>query len=75
MQRRGRGVIAGNLQPNSVPPAFMNYVCKRCNKSGHYIQFCPTNNDPEYDLPSNKRLGIISGDSAMTVERVRLLYS
>ena len=28
----------------------MKYVCKRCKKSGHYIQNCPTNSDPEYDL-------------------------
>ncbi|KAI1295820.1 hypothetical protein F5Y03DRAFT_410425 [Xylaria venustula] len=25
------------------------YICKRCNKSGHMIQHCPTNLDPRYD--------------------------
>jgi hypothetical protein len=33
-----------------MPP--LNYVCFRCKKSGHYIQFCPTNNDPEYEMKS-----------------------
>ena len=31
-----------------TPPP--NYVCFRCNKPGHYIQFCPTNNDPKFDI-------------------------
>jgi hypothetical protein len=46
--RGGRG--RGREQPNSVPPSFMNYVCRRCNKTGHFIQFCPTNNDPSFDV-------------------------
>ncbi|RYP71528.1 hypothetical protein DL769_004682 [Monosporascus sp. CRB-8-3] len=37
--------------PNfSVPPP-ANYVCKRCDKPGHWIQLCPTNLDPRWDKP------------------------
>ncbi len=31
----------------TVPPD--TYVCYRCNKKGHYIQNCPTNNDRAFD--------------------------
>lgn len=27
-----------------------NYTCFRCGQKGHYIQFCPTNNDKSYDI-------------------------
>lgn len=27
-----------------------NYTCFRCGQKGHYIQFCPTNNDRSYDI-------------------------
>jgi hypothetical protein len=47
---RGRGRDGAMLTSNSMPP--LNYVCFRCKKSGHYIQFCPTNNDPEYEMKS-----------------------
>ncbi|KAI0423172.1 hypothetical protein F5X98DRAFT_382468 [Xylaria grammica] len=33
-------------EPSSPPK---NYICKRCNKPGHWIQYCPTNLDPLYD--------------------------
>ncbi|KAI1810105.1 hypothetical protein GGS20DRAFT_589877 [Poronia punctata] len=33
----------------SVPPP-TNYLCKRCNEPGHWIQLCPTNIDPDFDL-------------------------
>ncbi|KAG9017163.1 hypothetical protein FRB90_001515 [Tulasnella sp. 427] len=29
-----------------LPPG---YICHRCNKKGHWIQDCPTNDDREYD--------------------------
>ena len=35
-----------------VPPA--GYVCRRCDQPGHFIQHCPTNGDPWWDL-ANKR--------------------
>lgn len=31
-----------------TPP--QGYVCHRCNVPGHYIQHCPTNGDPNYDI-------------------------
>lgn len=31
-----------------TPP--QGYVCHRCNIPGHYIQHCPTNGDPNYDI-------------------------
>lgn len=31
-----------------VPPP--SYICHRCNKPGHYIQFCPTNDDPNIQV-------------------------
>ncbi|CAN6307238.1 unnamed protein product [Urochloa humidicola] len=46
-----RGALVGMAPP---PPA--GYVCHRCRVLGHFIQHCPTNGDPRYDLaraPSN----------------------
>lgn len=31
-----------------MPPA--GYVCRRCRVPGHFIQHCPTNGDPRFDL-------------------------
>jgi len=33
--------------PEGEPPH--GYRCHRCHKTGHWIQACPTNDDPEYD--------------------------
>ncbi len=33
--------------PDHEPPK--GYVCYRCGESGHWIQLCPTNDNPEYD--------------------------
>ncbi|PHT53275.1 hypothetical protein CQW23_07737 [Capsicum baccatum] len=30
------------------------YLCHRCNVPGHYIQHCPTNGDPNYDIKKVK---------------------
>lgn len=43
---RGRGRGRGRAG-NQIPPP--NYVCFRCNQTGHYINQCPTNGDPEFD--------------------------
>ncbi|CBY01842.1 hypothetical protein IAQ61_006438 [Plenodomus lingam] len=32
--------------PNHDPPP--GYVCRRCNIKGHWIQACPTNDDPDF---------------------------
>ncbi|CAL4930849.1 unnamed protein product [Urochloa decumbens] len=48
-----RGALVGM----AAPPA--GYVCHRCHVPGHFIQHCPTNGDPRYDLgraPSNTNL-------------------
>ena len=33
--------------PEGEPPR--GYVCYRCGKKGHFIQACPTNDDPDYE--------------------------
>jgi len=38
---------------STLPPG--NYICHRCGKPGHYIQFCPTNNDPNFNTPRVKK--------------------
>ncbi|KAJ1297245.1 hypothetical protein BS78_01G363000 [Paspalum vaginatum] len=38
-----RGALEGR-----APPA--GYVCHRCRVPGHFIQHCPTNGDPRYDM-------------------------
>lgn len=30
------------------------YICHRCNIPGHFIQHCPTNGDPSYDMKTMK---------------------
>jgi protein MPE1 len=32
--------------PSHAPPP--GYVCRRCNVKGHWIQACPTNDDPDF---------------------------
>lgn len=39
--------------PNPVPPP--TYTCFRCGQPGHYINFCPTNDDPTFDRPRIKK--------------------
>jgi E3 ubiquitin-protein ligase RBBP6 len=40
----GRGF---GMERKTPPPG---YVCHRCNIPGHFIQHCPTNGDPNYDV-------------------------
>ncbi|KAJ4823665.1 hypothetical protein Tsubulata_019760 [Turnera subulata] len=35
-------------RPVTTPPDV--YVCRRCRVAGHFIQHCPTNGDPNYDV-------------------------
>ncbi|KAI0196110.1 hypothetical protein EV127DRAFT_497438 [Xylaria flabelliformis] len=45
--RRGRKYkVLEDLEFSSPPK---NYICRRCQKPGHWIQLCPTNLDPHYD--------------------------
>ncbi|XP_010540822.1 PREDICTED: E3 ubiquitin-protein ligase RBBP6-like isoform X2 [Tarenaya hassleriana] len=41
----GHGRVA--LERKTPPPG---YVCHRCRIPGHFIQHCPTNGDPNYDI-------------------------
>ncbi|KAF8327187.1 DWNN domain-containing protein [Cantharellus anzutake] len=34
------------LEPRPLPPG---YICHRCNKKGHWIHDCPTNDDRDFD--------------------------
>ncbi|KAJ5321053.1 hypothetical protein N7476_004055 [Penicillium atrosanguineum] len=42
---RGRGKQV-NVPDHPPPPG---YLCYRCREKGHWIQACPTNNDPKFD--------------------------
>ncbi|PPS11842.1 hypothetical protein GOBAR_AA08800 [Gossypium barbadense] len=45
----GRGFGRGQLGlERKTPP--QGYVCHRCKVPGHFIQHCPTNGDPNYDI-------------------------
>jgi hypothetical protein len=46
LHRKQRRAFAGPPS-GAVPPP--NYKCHRCGQSGHYIQQCPTNDDPQFD--------------------------
>ncbi|XP_024544726.1 E3 ubiquitin ligase PARAQUAT TOLERANCE 3 [Selaginella moellendorffii] len=43
-----RGGGKGRGRGSGGPPA--GYVCHRCGQPGHFIQQCPTNGDPNYDI-------------------------
>ncbi|XP_011621452.1 E3 ubiquitin ligase PQT3-like isoform X1 [Amborella trichopoda] len=43
----GRGFGRGGFERKTPP---QGYVCHRCNNPGHFIQHCPTNGDPNFDI-------------------------
>ncbi|XP_072950529.1 E3 ubiquitin ligase PQT3-like [Typha angustifolia] len=45
------GLGRGGLQSKRPPPG---YVCHRCKVPGHFIQHCPTNGDPAFDIKRMK---------------------
>ncbi|XP_060177067.1 E3 ubiquitin ligase PQT3-like isoform X2 [Lycium barbarum] len=46
--RGGRGFgWGGGLERKTPPPG---YICHRCKVPGHFIQHCPTNGDPNFDI-------------------------
>ncbi|TMW91015.1 hypothetical protein EJD97_014920 [Solanum chilense] len=47
----GYGFGPGEMEWKKPP---IGYVCHRCNVPGHYIQHCPTNGDPRYDMKKMK---------------------
>ncbi|KAL0482800.1 E3 ubiquitin-protein ligase [Acrasis kona] len=40
-------------QPRKIPPP--NYLCHRCKKPGHFIQHCPTNGDPRFNIKTVRK--------------------
>ncbi|XP_050376169.1 E3 ubiquitin ligase PARAQUAT TOLERANCE 3-like isoform X2 [Argentina anserina] len=44
----GRGFGRTGVFEKKTPP--QGYICHRCKVPGHYIQHCPTNGDPNYDI-------------------------
>ena len=56
-----------NLPDHPPPPG---YICYRCGEKGHWIQACPTNNDPTFDgRPRVKRTTGIPRSFLKTVEK------
>ena len=54
--------------PDHPPPA--GYICYRCGDKGHWIQACPTNDDPTFDgRPRVKRTTGIPRSFLKTVEK------
>ncbi|XP_042516993.1 E3 ubiquitin ligase PARAQUAT TOLERANCE 3-like isoform X2 [Macadamia integrifolia] len=47
MGGRGFGRAGGGLERKTPP---VGYICHRCKVPGHFIQHCPTNGDPNYDI-------------------------
>ena len=54
--------------PDHPPPP--GYICYRCGEKGHWIQVCPTNDDPAYDgRPRVKRTTGIPRSFLKTVQK------
>ncbi|CAA0807608.1 DWNN domain- a CCHC-type zinc finger, partial [Striga hermonthica] len=43
----GRGFGRGGFEKKTPP---QGYICYRCQVPGHFIQHCPTNGDPTFDI-------------------------
>jgi protein MPE1 len=55
--------------PDKPPPE--NYRCHRCGERGHWIQACPTNNNPDFDnRPRVKRTTGIPRSSLKVIEEL-----
>jgi len=58
--------------PDHEPP--QGYICYRCGEKGHWIQLCPTNDNPEYDnRPRVKRTTGIPKSFLKTVDKATVL--
>lgn len=66
----------GSRKPANVPdhdPPH-GYICYRCGEKGHWIQLCPTNDNPEFDnRPRVKRTTGIPRSFLKTVDKPTLL--
>lgn len=50
----GSGQRFGSGPPRGAVPK-PGYICYRCGESGHFIQDCPTNDDPTYDRDRGRK--------------------
>ncbi|KAG9252012.1 DWNN domain-containing protein [Emericellopsis atlantica] len=58
--------------PDHDPPN--GYICYRCGNKGHWIQLCPTNDDPEFDnRPRVKRTTGIPRSFLQKVDKAAVL--
>jgi protein MPE1 len=68
-----KGQAAANV-PAHDPP--VGYICYRCGEKGHWIQLCPTNDDPNFDnKPRVKRTTGIPKSFLKTVEKPAALIN
>ncbi|KAK4363052.1 hypothetical protein RND71_018293 [Anisodus tanguticus] len=68
----GYGFGRGGMEWKKLPSG---YVCHRCNVPGHYIQHCPTNCDPNYDIKKVKLMATPSGGSVGVSKEIEGLSS
>lgn len=69
----GKPIVRSYNKPAAVPdkPPPENYRCHRCGQKGHWIQACPTNNNPDYDnRPRVKRTTGIPRSSLKVIEEL-----
>ncbi|KAI9683654.1 MAG: hypothetical protein M1829_004959 [Trizodia sp. TS-e1964] len=67
-----KGKPGAQPAPSHPPPP--GYICYRCAQKGHWIQACPTNNDPNFDnRPRIKRTTGIPRSFLKTVEKPTML--
>jgi protein MPE1 len=60
-----------NVPDHDPPPG---YICYRCGEKGHWIQLCPTNDNPDYDnRPRVKRTTGIPKSFLRTVDKATAL--
>ena len=64
--RDGGGYAMSAIERRPPPPGF---ICYRCGQKGHWIQDCPTNDNPEYDNRRFKRTTGIPKSMLKTVEQ------
>ena len=68
IKRKGESNREASDIPTHDPPP--GYVCYRCQKKGHWIQACPTNDDPDFKPAARaKRTTGIPRSFLKTVEK------
>ncbi|KAH0150255.1 DWNN-domain-containing protein, partial [Aureobasidium melanogenum] len=73
VHRTGGFQKTANVPDKPLPPG---YTCHRCGEKGHWIQACPTNNDPNFDgRPKFRRTTGIPRSFLKVVEKPTALSS